>query len=157
MHYSAADKRAAELREEERLALIKHYEAQAALASEISDLAFLNVSGHEVPDPTIIDPPLGYSPQPDLMELMRRMIRNELVTATDALEVETFADADDFDVDDDPVDYSSPYEEYFDPQPGAPSGPPGEVHPARQDPNQEPPKQEATPPAPPAGNAPPAA
>lgn len=117
--------------------LIHHYEKVAALAS-YEGLAFLNLLGQEVPDPTIVDPPLGYVAQPDLMELMRRMIRTELSQAIDESEVETFDEADDFDIDDDPVDISSPYEEYFDPAPGAPKGPPGEIHPLRQDPNAEP-------------------
>lgn len=143
MYQSDNDRKAEAAREASKEDLIAHYELVAAKASE-GDLAFLNLLGQEVPDPTIVDPPLGYVPQPDLMELMRRMIRTELSQAIDQTEVETFEEADDFDVDDD-VDYTSPYEEYFDPSPGQPAGPPGEVHPARQDPNAPPPQaQEAT-------------
>ena len=135
MYESDNDRKAAAARDAAKEDLIAFYETVAAQASE-GDLAFLNLLGQEVPDPTIIDPPLGYVPQPDLMELMRRMIRTELSSAIDQTEFETFEEADDFDIDDDPVDYQSPYEEFFDPAPGAPKGPPGEIHPARQDPNQ---------------------
>lgn len=134
MYESDNDRKAAAARDAAKEDLISFYETVAAKASE-GDLAFLNLLGQEVPDPTIVDPPLGYVPQPDLMELMRRMIRNELSSAIDNSEFETFEEADDFDIDDDPVDYQSPYEEFFDPAPGAPKGPPGEIHPARQDPN----------------------
>lgn len=153
MHYTEHDKKAQKNRDKAREELIAQYEIEAAQAAS-SEFAFLNIDGHEVPDPTIVDPPLGYIRQPDLMELMRRMIRNELSEVAQATEFESFEDADDFEVDDDPVDYSSPYEEFFDPAPGAPKGPAGEIHPDRQDPNAPPPA-----PLPSAGenNAPPAA
>lgn len=158
MYFSDNDRKLEAIRDAAREDLIAQYEIQAAKAAE-SEFAFLNIQGHEVPDPTIVEPPIGYIRQPDLMELMRRMIRNELSTVVENTEFETFEEADDFEVEDDPVDYSSPYEEYFDPAPGAPKGPPGEVHPDRQDPNQPPPPPEATTPpaspenapAPPAG------
>lgn len=142
MFQSDNDRKAEATRDASREDLIAQYELQAAAASE-DGLAFLNLMGQEVPDPTIIDPPLGYIQQPDLMELMRRMIRTEFSNAIDATQFETFEEADDFEVDDDPVDYSSPYEEYFDPPPGAPKGPPGEFHPLRQDPNAQPPQPQA--------------
>lgn len=138
MFQSDNDRKLEAIRDAAREDLIAQYEIEAAQAAE-SEFAFLNINGHEVPDPTIVDPPLGYIKQPDLMELMRRMIRNELSTVAENTEYETFEDADDFEVDDDPVDYSSPYEEYFDPEPGAPRGPPGQLHPDRQDPNSPPP------------------
>lgn len=138
-HYTDADRKAQAHRELTREELIEQYEvemAQRTLEDETGQrLAFLNVLGQEVPDPTIVDPPLGYVQQPDLMELMRRMIRNQLSQAIEDTEFETFEEADDFDIDDDPVDYTSPYEEYFDPDPGKPAGPPGVIHPQRQDPN----------------------
>lgn len=147
MYQSDVDRKAEAIREAEREDLIAHYELEAAAASD-DGLAFLNIRGQEVPDPTIVDPPLGYVAQPDLMELMRRMIRREFSELAENAEFETFEEADDFEVDDDPVDYSSPYEEYFDPAPGAPTGPPGEIHPARQDPNQPPVPAADPPPAP---------
>jgi hypothetical protein len=136
MYQSDNDRKAHASRDAAREDLIAQYELEAAQGSE-EGLAFLNLMGQEVPDPTIIDPPLGYIQQPDLMELMRRMIRSEFSNAIDQTQFETFEEADDFDIDDDPVDYSSPYEQYFDPSPGQPPGPPGEIHPLRQDPNAE--------------------
>lgn len=133
MHLSDHDERAEKIREQERQALIDHYMQQAAAYSE--EYGFLNVRGHEVPDPTVIEPPIGYIQQPDLMEQMRRMVRNELSRIAEASEFETFEEADDFEIDDDPVDYTSPYEEFFDPPPGAAAGPPAEPRP---DPNAEP-------------------
>lgn len=141
MYQSDNDRKLEAARDAAREDLIAGYELVAAAASE-GDLAFLNLLGQEVPDPTIIDPPLGYIQQPDLMELMRRMIRTEMAQAIDQTQFETFEEADDFDIDDDPVDYSSPYEEYFDPAPGAPTGPPVEQHPLRQDPNAQEPAPE---------------
>lgn len=137
MYQSDNDRKAEAQREASKEDLIAHYELVAAANSD-EGLAFLNLMGQEVPDPTIIDPPLGYVPQPDLMELMRRMIRREMSEIVENTEFETFEEADDFDVDDDPVDYTSPYEEYFDPSPGDPKGPPVELHPMRADPNAPP-------------------
>lgn len=132
------DLRAAELRDKAHKELVDFYIDQAIRAAkgEFNEdgvtFGFLNVRGHEIPDPTVLEPPLGYVPQPDLMEQMRRMVQREISRIAEDQEFETFAEADDFDIDDDPVDYSSPYEEFFDPLPGSPAGPAG---PDRQDPN----------------------
>lgn len=150
MHLSEHDARAEKIREEERQKLIDAYMQQAIENSE--EYGFLNVRGHEVPDPTVLEPPLGYIQQPDLMEMTRRMIRHEISRAAQDLEMETFDEADDFDIEDDPVDYTSPYEEFFDPPAGAPAGPPAEVPQHAQDPNQVPAPGSAPstpPPAPP--------
>lgn len=129
--------------------LIDNYIAQAINASD-ENQSLINVMGQEVPDPTVVEPPLGYIQQPDLMELMRRMVRGHLSDLADQQELETFDEADDFEIDDDPVDYSSPYEMYFDPAPGAPTGPPADPN-GRLDPNAETPPQPppAAPQAPP--------
>lgn len=87
-----------------------------------SELGFLNVNGHEVPDDTVVEPPIGYIAQPDLIETIRNMVRSEQLKAALDAETETFEEADDFDVDDD-FDPMSPYEMFFDPQPGAARGP----------------------------------
>lgn len=115
------DKVAEAKREEAKHALIDHY-IQVAI-NQSDEYGFLNVMGHEVPDPTVIEPPLGYVAQPDLMEQMRAMVRNTLSQIAQENEFESFEEADDFDIDDDPVDYSSPYELYFDPEEGQPPGP----------------------------------
>ncbi|UYL83854.1 MAG: hypothetical protein [Wigfec virus K19_159] len=132
MHLSEHDLRAEQIREEEKQKLIEHYMQIAMQTSE--EYGFLNVRGHEVPDPTVVEPPLGYVQQPDLMETMRRMVRTELSKIAENNEFETFEEADDFEIDEDPVD-SSPYEMFFDPPPNSPGGPPAEPHPLRADPN----------------------
>lgn len=134
MHQSEHDKIAEKIRREEMEKLIEQYTLEAAAASE--EFGFLNVRGHEVPDPTVMEPPLGHIQQPDLMEMMRRMVRNTISDVAAQAEFETFEEADDFEIDDDPVDYASPYEMYFDPAPGSPAGPPGDA--TRRDPNEEP-------------------
>lgn len=141
------DKLAEKIRTEAREQLIEQYILEAAQASDA--YGFLNAAGHEVPDPTVVEPPLGYIQQPDLMTLMRQMITRQISDIADANEFETFEEADDFDVDDD-VDYSSPYELYFDPAPGTPKGPPEDL--TRRDPNAPPPppvEGEILPPEPP--------
>lgn len=136
MHQSDHDKVVEKAREQEREKLIEHYMQIAIAGSE--DYGFLNVMGHEVPDPTIVEPPLGYVAQPTLMEQMRRMLYNELSRVADANDFDTAEEADDFDIEDDPVDYTSPWEQYFDPLPGGPAGPPGDQHPLRADPDAPP-------------------
>lgn len=69
---------------------------------------------YEVPNPTPVAPPVGYKRQPSLTEQIRAMVRSEaLRQAAEAEGVETFEEADDFEVDD--YDPTSPYEEVFDP------------------------------------------
>lgn len=148
MHQSDHDKVAEAKREAARVDLINHYIEVAINRSAEDEYGFLNVMGHEVPDPTVIEPPLGYIPQPDLMEQMRRMVQNEMSRIAALQEFETFEEADDFDIDEDPVDYTTPYEMYFDPPAGEPAGPPADSN-ARPDPN--------APPAPPPPSTPPPA
>lgn len=73
--------------------------------------------GAEIPDPTPMQPPVGYNPQPSLAQQMRQMIIGENLRRA-ALEsgAETFEEADDFEVGDDfEEERSSPYEANFDP------------------------------------------
>lgn len=91
----------------------------------------LDELGRELPDPTVMDPPIGYIPQPPLHELIRQMVVSEqLRLAAEAEGLESFEDADDFDVDDE-TDPSSPWEEQFDPPepliPDAPESQPAEA------------------------------
>lgn len=75
----------------------------------------LNEDGHEVLDGTPIAPPVGYRKQPSLSDQIREMIRSERLAQDLASRgVETFEDADDFEVGDD-FDPSTPYENDFDP------------------------------------------
>ena len=78
---------------------------------------YLDEQGREMPNPTPLAPPLGYKKQPSIREQIRNMVRSEqLRQAADASGVETFEEADDFDVGDD-YDPTSPYEEVFEPMP----------------------------------------
>lgn len=72
----------------------------------------LTPGGAEVPDPVPMAPPVGYVKQPSMFEHMREMIRRELSQAAAESGVESFEDADDFEVGDD-YDPRSPYEEEF--------------------------------------------
>lgn len=68
-----------------------------------------------VPNPVPVSPPVGYQKQPSMVEIVREMVRSEkLRQEVMAADLETFEEADDFDVGDD-FDPSSPYEEVFDP------------------------------------------
>lgn len=79
--------------------------------------------GREIPDPRPMAPPLGYIEQPPLHVLIRQMIQSErLAQEAQAAGAGSFEEEDDFDVEDDDYDPSSPWEENFDPAPGAPGG-----------------------------------
>lgn len=68
----------------------------------------LNDRGELIPDPTPMAPPIGYRPQPDMMQMIRDQVRlASIEAARDGLETED--EADDFDVGDDP-EIRSPYE-----------------------------------------------
>lgn len=70
------------------------------------------------PDPTPMQPPLGYKRQPSMVEHIRNMVRSEhLRLAAEQSGAETFEEADDFDIDDDLPEPSSAYEfeENFEP------------------------------------------
>jgi len=77
---------------------------------------FLDVDGRENPDPTPLSPPVGYNRQPSLSEQLRHMVRDykamQRLAGDD--DVETFEEADDFEVADDVI-VDTPYEEQFDP------------------------------------------
>lgn len=77
----------------------------------------LDERGREVNDGRPMAPPVGYKRTPSLAEQIREMVRSERIAAElEAQGVETFAEADDFNVGDD-IDPRSPYEEYFEPTP----------------------------------------
>lgn len=59
-----------------------------------------NEDGHEVLNPTPMQPPLGYKPQLSLSEQIRQQVR-QLKNLED-LDPETEEEADDFDIEDDP-------------------------------------------------------
>lgn len=78
-----------------------------------------------VPDPTPIAPPLGYKRQPSMVEHIRNMVKSERLRAeAESAGAETFEEADDFDVEDDPLEPNTPYEDIFEPlDPSLPAPP----------------------------------
>lgn len=72
--------------------------------------------GREVPDPQPVAVPAGFKAPESLQDQIRRLIRSEQFQRDLAdAGVETFEEAEDFEIDDDMFDPSSPYEEVFDP------------------------------------------
>lgn len=69
--------------------------------------------GTERLDPIPVAPPLGYTREPSMFDHMRSLIRSEMLKNALNADVETFEEADDFDVGDD-YDPRSPYEVEFD-------------------------------------------
>lgn len=69
---------------------------------------------HETPDPRPMAVPVGFTAPPSLIEMIRTYVRRELSQNAVKHQAESFEEADDFDVPDDPVDPSSPWELNFD-------------------------------------------
>lgn len=96
--------------------------------------------GKEYPDPVPMAPPVGYTQPPDIMTMIRTMIQSEQVRQRLAQEdMETFEEADDFDIEDDPVDPLTEYEKVFLPNPNAPPLPLNPATPASAGGSQNPP------------------
>lgn len=74
----------------------------------------LKNDGSIIGDPVPIEPPIGYQKQPSMMELVRDMVRSEKFKEGLG-ENESFEEADDFDVGDEPDLLRSPHE--FEDQP----------------------------------------
>lgn len=72
-----------------------------------------NSRGEELPDPRPMEPPLDFSPPIPLSEEIRRLVSDERLRADlEANGIETFEEADDFDIpEDEPL--QSPWEENF--------------------------------------------
>lgn len=75
----------------------------------------LDAKGREVPDPKPLALPLGFKRPETLQEQVQRLIRTSMSAYAQAHDQESFEDADDFDIEDDPLDPSTPYEMEFDP------------------------------------------
>lgn len=69
----------------------------------------LNENGHEIPDPRPMARPLHLSVPETLAQQIQRMVRSELSLRAQAQGFESFEEAEDFDVGDEP-ELSSPYE-----------------------------------------------
>lgn len=74
---------------------------------------YLDQDGRELVSDRPVEAAIGYKPQPSLAEQIRQMIRSEKLQAA-YQDAESFEEADDFDIDDDEVDPSTPYERDFD-------------------------------------------
>lgn len=71
--------------------------------------------GWEIPDPTPLRLPTGFKKPETLADQVRRLVRSaQFQMDLDKAGLETFDEADDFEVDDD-FDPSTPYETFFDP------------------------------------------
>lgn len=83
---------------------------------------YLDEKGHEVLSSRVMAPPVGFVKQPSMVDHIRAAVRSEMLRReVVAAGLETFEEADDFDIGDDPIDPSTPYEAVFDP--AAPGGP----------------------------------
>lgn len=70
--------------------------------------------GREIPDPTPVEMPVGFKRPIPLADEIRAIMRRAVQEDLDSHGMETFDEADDFEVPDE--DMTSPYEENFDPQ-----------------------------------------
>lgn len=76
---------------------------------------FLDDLGREIPDPRPLQPPVGYKKQPSMFEVVREAVSREVALYALNREPESFEEAEDFDIPDDPLDPHSPWENEFDP------------------------------------------
>lgn len=74
----------------------------------------LNIQGHEIPDPEPLVLPSGFRRPETLAEQVQRLVRTGLSRMAEEQGMESFEEAEDFDVDED-EDPSTPYETFFDP------------------------------------------
>lgn len=87
-------------------------------ADGVQASAGIGKDGKEYGDPVPMAPPVGFAPPPDLMQMIKRMVRNEqLMAIADKEGFDTFEEAEDFEIEDDPLDPLTPYEEIFLPRP----------------------------------------
>lgn len=69
----------------------------------------------QIVDSVPLAPPIGYKKQPSMVELVRNMVRSERLKAELDADTESFEDADDFEIPDDPDPPLSGYENELDP------------------------------------------
>jgi hypothetical protein len=75
------------------------------------------IDGKEYPDSTPLELPIGAARPPTLETYIKNMIQSQLSDVAQAGGAETFEEAGDFDIEDDPVDPRTPWEALFDPVP----------------------------------------
>jgi hypothetical protein len=74
----------------------------------------IGTDGREYPDPVPMSPPVGYEPPSDVLQMLEQLfLRGKAVL--EAAQIETEEEANDFDIEDDPVDPLTPYEAVFNP------------------------------------------
>lgn len=78
-------------------------------------LSALNERGEEVLDQTPVAIPGGFEKPETMAEMIRRLAPNILSRMAENEGMETFEESEDFEIDDDSFDPTSPYEEVFDP------------------------------------------
>lgn len=78
-------------------------------------VARIGKDGKEYGDPRPLAPPVGFDRPETQAEIIRRMVRREFSAAAQEQGFETFEEAEDFDIPDDPADPHTPYEAVFDP------------------------------------------
>ena len=100
----------------------------------------IGADGKEYPDPVPLAPPVNLRRPDPLDELVRRYVRHELSQRMEAEQWESFEEADDFEIEDDPLDRLTDYEKVFEPPPAkevtpaAAAASPKEPSPAASDP-----------------------
>lgn len=114
--------------EDVEAAMMQRYMRKFADEDGVLHYPHLDEFGREWVDPTPMAPPVGYKPPLSMVDIVREQIRVHMSQVARANEMETFEDADDFDVEDDDYDPTSPYEYNFDPPaPSEPAQPPVSV------------------------------
>lgn len=71
--------------------------------------------GREMPDAKPMEIPVGFKRPETLAEQVQRLVRTQLSQEAAQSGLETFEEANDFDIADDPIEPGTPYEEEFDP------------------------------------------
>lgn len=75
-------------------------------------LSGYNGRGEELPDPTPVELPVDFERPVPLAEEIRRLVRSEAIQAElRSKEIETFDEANDFDIPDDPIDPETPWQD----------------------------------------------
>lgn len=74
----------------------------------------LTPEGQELPDPTPVALPIGLGVAESMDQRIARILRHSASVEAAKHGMETFEEADDFDIEDDPADPSTPYERDFD-------------------------------------------
>lgn len=75
----------------------------------------LDANGHEILDQTPVAMPAGFKQPERLAETIQRLVRRGLSDMAAQQGYETFEESEDFEVDDEAFDPSTPYETFFDP------------------------------------------